>query len=321
MMVNAETAKKRTAGKKNMIWKQINQSRYIYVMLLPAVVSLFIFSYLPMPGIFIAFEDFSVKKGIFGSEWVGLKNFELLFSFSDFWKALKNTLIISTGRLIFEFPAAIVLALLINEIKSSKFKRVMQTIYTFPHFLSWVIIAGILNNVLRYDGLVNTILASLGVIEEPVGFLSTPGIFRAVMYITNIWKEAGWSSIIYIAAISGIDNELYESAEIDGASRLQKVFFITLPCIAGTIAILFILAVGNIMNAGFDQIFNMYNPVVKDVSNILDTYIYDMTFRQAPDYGFSTAVGLFKSVVGFIMILIANRVCRKMTGHGIYSVE
>jgi len=320
-MIVSEAVKKNSAGKNRTLWKKIRQSWCFYVMLLPAIITLFLFSYLPMPGILIAFEDFSVRKGIFGSDWVGLKNFRMLFSFADFWKALKNTVIISSGRLVFEFPAAIILALLINEVKSSKFKRVTQTIYTFPHFLSWIIVAGILNNILRYDGLVNAILTGLGIIKEPIGFLSTPGIFRPMLFITNIWKEAGWSSIIYIAAISGIDGELYEAAEIDGASRLQKVFFITLPCIAGTIVILFILAIGNILNAGFDQVFNMYNPVVKDVSNILDTYIYDMTFRQAPDYGFSTAVGLFKSVVGFILILLANNVSQKINGHGLYSAE
>jgi putative aldouronate transport system permease protein len=291
----------------------------IYVMLLPAMASLFIFSYIPMPGILLAFEDFSAKAGVFGSKWIWFENFELLFSFADFWKALSNTVIISCGRLIFEFPAAIILALMINEVKSGRLKKTLQTVYTFPHFLSWIIVAGILNNILRQDGLLNAFLTALGIVRDPIGFLSTPGIFRPVLYITDIWKEAGWSSIIYIAAISGIDEELYEAALIDGANRIQKILHITLPCIAGTIAILFILSVGNLLNAGFDQIFNMYNAVVRDVSNILDTYIYDMTFRQAPDYGFSAAIGLFKSVIGLLLIIGADRVSKKLTGHGVYG--
>jgi putative aldouronate transport system permease protein len=319
MAVNV-AGKQRATGKTHGLRRQVRQNWYIYVMLLPAILSLIVFSYLPMPGVLLSFEEFSVKAGIFGSKWIGLKNFELLFSFSDFWKALSNTIIISLGRLLFEFPAAIILALLINEVKSGKFRKTVQTVYTFPHFLSWIIVAGILTNMLRLDGLVNAFLTATGIVKSPVGFLSTPGIFRPVLYMTDIWKEAGWSSIIYIAAISAIDEEMYEAALIDGANRLQKMLYITLPCIAGTIAILFILAVGNMLNAGFDQIFNMYNPIVKDVSNILDTYIYDMTFGRAPDYGFSAAIGLFKSVVGLILIIGADRVFQKMTGHGIYSV-
>lgn len=319
-MVAYRAGRQRAAGRARGLRRQIRQNWYIYVMLLPAVLSLIVFSYLPMPGVLLAFEDFSAKAGIFGSKWIGLKNFELLFSFSDFWKALSNTVIISAGRLLIEFPAAIILALLINEVKSGKFRKTVQTIYTFPHFLSWIIVAGILTNMLRLDGLLNAVLTTIGVVKSPVGFLSTPGIFRPVLYATDIWKEAGWSSIIYIAAISAIDEELYEAAIIDGANRMQKMLHITLPCIAGTIAILFILAVGNMLNAGFDQIFNMYNPIVKDVSNILDTYIYDMTFGRAPDYGFSTAIGLFKSVVGLILIIGADRFFQKITGHGIYSV-
>lgn len=318
-MVIRESVKPGARARFSAVWRQMKLNKHIYIMLLPAVASLIIFSYIPMPGVLMSFENFSVKAGIFGSKWIWFKNFELLFSFADFWKALKNTVIISCGRLLLEFPAAIILALMINEVKSGKFRKISQTVYTFPHFLSWVIVAGILNNVLRQDGMVNALLTTLGIVEKPVGFLSTPGIFRPVLYLTDIWKEAGWSSIIYIAAISGIDGELYEAAVIDGANRIQKILHITIPCIAGTIAILFILSVGNLLNAGFDQIFNMYNPVVRDVSNILDTYIYDMTFRQAPDYGFSAAIGLFKSVVGLLLIIGADRIFNRLTGHGIYS--
>jgi len=290
----------------------------IYAMLLPAIASLIIFSYMPMPGVIMAFQQYSPRGGIFGSTWVGLRNFHFLFSLPEFWRVLNNTIIISLGRLLFEFPAAIILALLINEVRAKRFRRVVQTIYTFPHFLSWVIVAGILTNVLRLDGLLNHVLVSIGLFDEPYGFLARSDTFRFVLFSTNIWKQAGWSAIIYIAAIAGIDSEMFEAATIDGANRLQIMFFITLPAIMGTIMILFILAISGILNAGFDQIFNMQNPIIKDVSNIIDTYVYQITFERSPNYGFSAAVGLFKSVIGVFLLLMANFLSVKLTGSGLY---
>lgn len=283
------------------IWK----NRYLYLFLIPGVLFFAIFSYKPMAGIILAFKKYNASLGIFGSKWVGFQHFERMFRTGDAIVTVKNTLIISLGRLVFEFPFPILLAILINEMRGKKVKRVYQTIYTFPHFLSWVLIGTILTNFLSDRGTINSILRLLG--QPPVNFLANVSIFRGVIYITSIWKSAGWSAVIYMAAIAGISPEQYEAALVDGANRLQRIWHITLPGIRSTIIVLFILQVGNMMNGGFDQIFNIYNPVVKPVSNIIDTYVYSITFESVADYGFSTAVGLFKSVVNIILLLVANK--------------
>ena len=307
--------------KKSFFQRYIKPYWYIYVMLLPALVTLAIFSYAPMPGVLLAFKKYSARKGIWGSKWVGLKNFRMLFSYAAFGKALKNTLLISCGRLLLEFPASVVMALLLNEVRHEKLRKGLQTVFTFPHFLSWVIVAGILKNILRLDGMLNAALQTLGLIGEPIAFMSTPSMFRGILYVTDIWKEVGWSSIIFMAAIAGVDEQLYEAALMDGANRFQQTLHVTLPGIAGTVAIMFILQVGGLLNAGFDQIFNLRNAVVADEANILDTYIYDMTFSSSPDYGFSAAIGLFKSVIGLVLILLADRFSFAVTGQGIYAVK
>ena len=307
--------------KKSFFQRYIKPYWYIYVMLLPALVTLAIFSYAPMPGVLLAFKKYSARKGIWGSNWVGLKNFRMLFSYAAFGKALKNTLLISCGRLLLEFPASVVMALLLNEVRHEKLRKGLQTVFTFPHFLSWVIVAGILKNILRLDGMLNAALQTLGLIGEPIAFMSTPSMFRGILYVTDIWKEVGWSSIIFMAAIAGVDEQLYEAALMDGANRFQQTLHVTLPGIAGTVAIMFILQVGGLLNAGFDQIFNLRNAVVADEANILDTYIYDMTFSSSPDYGFIAAIGLFKSVIGLVLILLADRFSFAVTGQGIYAVK
>ncbi len=307
--------------KKSFFQRYIKPYWYIYVMLLPALVTLAIFSYAPMPGVLLAFKKYSARKGIWGSNWVGLKNFRMLFSYAAFGKALKNTLLISCGRLLLEFPASVVMALLLNEVRHEKLRKGLQTVFTFPHFLSWVIVAGILKNILRLDGMLNAALQTLGLIGEPIAFMSTPSMFRGILYVTDIWKEVGWSSIIFMAAIAGVDEQLYEAALMDGANRFQQTLHVTLPGIAGTVAIMFILQVGGLLNAGFDQVFNLRNAVVADEANILDTYIYDMTFSSSPDYGFSAAIGLFKSVIGLVLILLADRFSFAVTGQGIYAVK
>ena len=305
--------------KKSFARKYIKPYWHIYLMLLPAVVVLGVFSYGPMPGILLAFKKYSAKAGIWGSQWVGLKNFNMLFQYPIFRTYLMNTVIISCGRLFIEFPSAILVALMLNEVRSSKYRRTLQTISTFPHFLSWIIVAGIMKNLLRLDGMVNAVLTATPFFDEPFRFLTSPGMFRSLLYTTNIWKEVGWSAIIYIAAISGIDEQLYEAAIIDGAGRFKQTLHVTLPGIAGTIAILFILSVGGFLNAGFDQIFNMRNDVVEPVGNILDTYVFDMTFRSKPDYSFGAAVGLFKSAIGMALLFLADFFARKVSGRGIYS--
>ncbi len=228
-----------------------------------------------------------------------------------------NTVVISFCRILFQFPVPIILALLINEIRSQRYKKVLQTIYTFPHFLSWVIVASIMLNLLGNNGTVNAMLSALGM--EPINFLGDEKIFRPMLYITENWKGAGWSAIIYMAAISGIDTEQYEAADIDGAGRLMKMVYITLPCIKPIIVVMFILAVGGIMNAGFDQIFNLSNPAVRDVSDILDTYIYRITFQSSADFSFSTAISLFKSVINFIFLISCDRVSKLVGENGLFA--
>lgn len=305
---------KRT-GLARRIWKK----RYAYFFLLPGLLFFAVFAYTPMVGLIQAFEKYSARLGLFKSPWVGLDNFERIFITPLAMKSIINTLTISLGRIVFEFPAPIILALLLNEMRGTRIKRLYQTVFTFPHFLSWVIVAIILQDFLGSSGAVNHILVSLGM--GKVNFLSTPDYFRPLLYITSCWKTMGWSAIIYIAAISGVGTELYEAAAIDGAGRLRRIWHITLPCIKSTIIIMLILKIGKSMNAGFDQVFNMRNAVVKSVADIIDTYVYDITFQSTPNYGFSTAVGMFKSIINALLLLFANYGSQKLFGQGLFGAE
>lgn len=312
--------KQRTASsvpKKTSLWKRILLNWQVYVLLLPGLIWYTIFCYMPMGGLSLAFKTYKANLGIWMSPWIGLQNYEFVFRDPDFFRALSNTVVIIFCRILFQFPVPIILALLINEIRSQRYKKVLQTIYTFPHFLSWVIVASIMLNLLGNNGTVNAMLSALGM--EPINFLGDEKIFRPMLYITENWKGAGWSAIIYMAAISGIDTEQYEAADIDGAGRLMKMVYITLPCIKPTIVVMFILAVGGIMNAGFDQIFNLSNPAVRDVSDILDTYIYRITFQSSADFSFSTAISLFKSVINFIFLISCDRVSKLVGENGLFA--
>ncbi|HOJ10453.1 MAG TPA: ABC transporter permease subunit [Clostridiales bacterium] len=304
---------------KNSLWKRMSYYKYFYLLILPAVIFYIIFSYMPMYGVVLAFKNFSYSKGILRSPWAarhGFEHFYRIFSDAAFKKAFANTLIISVQRIIFEFPVPIILALLINEIGKSKYKRFVQTVLTFPHFVSWIIVTGIFFNILSDQGVLNQIIVAFG--GEKVSILTQKSTFRALLYVTNNWKEAGWGTIIYLAAISGVSIELYEAAIVDGAKRFQLVKYVTWPAIRSTIGIMLILAIANIMNAGFDQIFNMYNAAVYDVADIIDTLIYRRTFIIGADFSSSTAIGLFKSVVNFIMLFTGNAIVKKMSGRGIY---
>ena len=305
-------------SKKQSLGARIWKSRYIYLFLLPGVIYYVLFCYKPMLGLVLAFKKYNAGLGIFASPWVGMANFQRLFVTPMAKAAIFNTLRISLCRLLIEFPCPILLALMLNEMPGRKVKRVYQTVCTFPHFLSWIIIARILQDLFETNGVVNVLLMSLGK-DSQVRFLSTPSLFTGLIYFTAIWKEAGWSAIIYIAAIAGISQDLYEAATIDGASRLQSIWHITLPGIRSTIIILLIMSIGHMMNAGFDQIFNMRNPTVKASVDIIDTYVYDITFGSVPDYGFSTAVGMFKSVINCILLLSANTLTRRLTGEGLFN--
>jgi putative aldouronate transport system permease protein len=268
-----------------------------------------------MYGIILAFKKFNFAKGITGSPWIGFANFVDAFRMPGFWTAFWNTIIIAFYRIIIAFPFPIVLAILINEVGSSKSKRFFQTVYTFPHFLSWIIISGILLNIFGNSGIANQLLSGLGC--QKVEFLTSKSAFRAFIIATDIWKEAGWGTIIYLAAIAGIDPELYEAAALDGVKRFQQMWHITFKSILPTVSIMLILQLGTIMQSGgggFDQIFNLYNAAVYDVGDIIDTFIYRSTFGGAITFGVSTAIGLFKSVLNFLFLFGGNALVRWASG-------
>ncbi len=316
--VKNESAKAQNPGKRT-LWQRIWEHKLLYLMLIPLVAYLLVFCYYPMYGVVLAFKDYSFAKGILRSPWAkmhGFNNFMRLFRDPSFFTAFKNTIVISFGRLLFEFPVPIFLSLLINEIRSTKYKRVVQTVYTFPHFISWIIVSGLFFNLFSNDGVINQLLLLLGLGRQTV--LTTPSSFRPLIFISSDWKEMGWSAIIYLATISGINPELYEAARIDGAGRGQLAWHITLPCIRGTIAIMLVMQVASMMNAGFDQLFNLSNVAVREVSDIIDTLIYRKAFSDGTNFGYTTAIGLFKSVINFAMLLLANGLVKKTTGKGIY---
>ncbi len=287
------------------------------MIMLPGIAWFIIFAYGPMSGLQLAFKEYSTKLGIWGSHWCGLENFEYVFRDPSFLRSVGTTLWINAGRLLFQFPVPIFLALLFNELRLKRYKKVIQTVLTFPQFLSWVIVASIVINILSYDGLVNSIVAAFG--GKTINFVGSASMFQPLLYITEGWKSAGWGAIIYMAAISGIDVDQYEAADLDGASRLQKIFRITIPNILPTISVMFVLQMGNLMSGGFDQVFNLSNPAVKDVSEILDMYIYNISFGSTPDFGFSTAVSLFRSVVNCAFLVAADRGAKALGGSGLFA--
>lgn len=298
--------------------KRIQNNALLYVMLAPVLAWYIIFCYFPMAGITLAFKEYRFDGGLWNSPWIGLDHFIKMLSDANFLIAVKNTLIFSLGGIVLQMPCAIILAILVNEVKGKRGKKFFQTVITFPHFISWVVLAGILTNLFGSSGIINQLLNAVGF--SPVSPLTEPGAFRAFVWGSNIWKEIGWDSIIYIAAITSIDTGLYEAAEVDGAGRLQKIWHITLPGIRSTIVIMLILAVGQMMNNGrFDQIFNLYTPMVYSTADTLDTYIFRETFTKGSlNFGYSTAIGLFKSVIGVIMITVSNKISTVFGEQGLF---
>lgn len=288
---------------------------YLYLMVLPALLWFIIFSYLPMGGIVMAFQDFRPTRGFFESKWVGLKHFRLLFENTQFWRAFNNTLIISSLKLFFGFFTPVVLALLLNEIFNVRVKKTIQTILYLPHFLSWAIMAGILTNLLGSDGTVNQVIKALG--GQPVSIMANKDAFVPFLVITHVLKTMGWGSIIYIAAITGINPTYYEAAVIDGAGRFKQALYITIPCILPTVTIMFILSVGGLVNAGFDQIFVLYNPSVQPVSDIIDTLVFRAGLQEAK-HSYAAAAGLFKSVIGCALVIITNSVAKAAGGDSLF---
>lgn len=299
--------------------KRMIEYKYFYILVAPLLAYYIVFEYVPLYGLVLAFKEFNFSKGIWGSEWVGLANFREIFYLNDFWIAFRNTVIIAFGRLLFEFPVPIVVAILLNEVRTARLKKFYQVVYTFPHFLSWVIISGILINFLGTFGVLNQLLDIFGF--QKVNLLVDPSSFRALIFSSSLWRDMGWGTIIYLAAIAGINPSLYEAASIDGANRLQRMWHITWPGLKSTVAILFILNVGAMMSSGgggFDQIFNLYNPAVYEKADILDTYIYRRTFSVGESFGTSTAVGLFKSIINFVLLYTANKAAKRLGQEGLF---
>ncbi len=292
------------------------RNRWLYFMLLPGCLYFIVFKYVPMWGVIIAFQNYQPYLGIAGSDWVGARHFIRLFTEPTFYMLLKNTLMIFLWNICFSFPFPIILALLLNEMGRQVYKRVIQSLIYIPHFMSWVIVVSLSYILLTTEGgLINELIVMMG--GEKINFLLSEQWFRPIYVIQNIWKEAGWGTIIYLAALAGVDLQLYEAARIDGANRLRQLWHITLPAIRSTIVILFILRVGDILELSFDQVFLMINAMNRSVAEIFDTYVYTAGIMQGL-YSYSTAVGLFKSAVGLVMVLIANHLSKRFGEEGIF---
>ncbi len=302
------------------VWQRLKDEKWLQLMAWLGLIWMLIFNYAPMYGLLIAFKkNYRITTPLFSMEFLksawadnfGFQHFINFFKDEEFANVMVNTLGISLLKLLICFPLPIVFAIFLNEVRSDRFKKSIQTISYLPHFLSWVVLGGILTSWLDENGFLNQLLVNSGLMRKPLSYLAYPKFFWAIVVISDLWKELGWSAIIYLAAISGIDQQMYEAAEIDGASRLRQIFSITLPSIKGTIIIMFILAVGGLLNSNFDQIFVLWNPLNSERSNVIDIYTYTTAMRSMR-YSYASAIGLFKSVVAFILLFIANQVTKKV---------
>jgi putative aldouronate transport system permease protein len=290
----------------------------LQAMVIPGLIWMIVFNYLPMTGVVMAFKNFRLAyRSIFQGAWIGWANFREFFRDDYFGITVANTLGISLLKLVVGFPIPILFALLLNELRNLRFKKIVQTISYLPHFLSWVVLGGIMITWLSKSGVINDLLVGLGLSSARVSYLGKPQYFWVLMLISDTWKELGWSAIIYLAAISGIDPQMYEAATVDGATRLKKAWYITLPTIKGTICILFILAVSGMLNSNFDQIFVLKNALNAERATVLDIYTYEMGMRNGR-FGYATAIGLFKSVVGTVLLLSANFTSKRLMGRSLY---
>ena len=294
---------------------RINRDKYLIMMIIPAIIFYIVFCYVPMYGILMAFQKFNPKAGIFGSAFVGFDNFVKVFDDAKFWLAFRNTLIIGSVKIVISFLGAVIIALLLNELRMIKTKKTIQTIVTFPHFLSWVVVSGFVFSLFAYNGAVNSLVEAMG--GSRTNFLLDKNFFFGMIFASDIWKEAGWGSIIYLATMAGIPQDQYEAADIDGATRLQKIWHITLPGIKPTAILLLIMSVGGVLSAGFDQILNLGNDVLRDDVNIIDTYIYYHYVSGSGNAGIGTAIGLFKSVVSFALVIAVDRIAKACGERGI----
>ena len=302
---------------KSKIWKEMIRDRYLYLLLLPVIAYYLLFKYGPMYGILMAFKEFRVVDGIWGSPWVGFKYFERLFNSPDFFAILKNTILLNVYGLVLGFPVPVLLAILINEIRSVRYKKVIQSSLYVPHFISWIVLGGIFIGLLSpSSGIINIILVKVFHIK-PIYFMASTFWWPVMYVISGIWQSAGWGTIIYLAAISGIDAELFEAAQIDGANKFKQIWHITLPAIRGTVAIMLILRMGYMLDVGFEQIFILQNPAVRSVADVISTYVYRNGVQNGL-FSLTTAVGLFQSVVGLILVVTANKIVKSFGEGGLW---
>lgn len=311
--ITAGRGKRRKKG----AWAYFLAHPWLYILMIPGLFYILLFNYYPMYGVIIGFQEFNFVKGISGSQWIGIQNFAELFASEKFAQVLRNSIELSFMRIAWTFPMPILLALLLNEVRSIKFKRAVQTLVYIPHFISWVVVVGIITNILSptKEGLLNTLLGIFGI--PPVNLLTDTSTFRGVIVVAEIWKGAGWGTIIYLSALTRVDTEIYEAAAIDGANRLSVMWHITLPGIRPTIATMLILRLGSVLNNGFEQIFLLYTPLVYEVADVFETYTYRIGI-QGGRFSYSTAVGLFQSVVGFVMIMSSNYVSRRLSDSSLF---
>lgn len=303
--------KQDASKKRNERMKQMRRYMPFYFFALPAIVLLILFSYMPMPGIAIAFKDFKMARGIWGSDWSGFKQFQKVFTDPNFSRVLLNTVKISLLSLLTSFPVTIIFTLMVNELMNLKFKKVVQTITYMPHFLSWVVVGTFVYQMLSpTNGIVNAVLVGLGILEKPVYFMVQQNMFIPIYLIVNLWKSTGYSIVIYLATISGIDTQLYDAVMIDGANRFQKILYVTLPAMMPTMCTMLILSIGSLISVGFDPIFNLYNDAVYSTSDVISTFVYRKGLVDS-QYAFSTAVGLFQNVVSLLLVMFANWFARK----------
>lgn len=287
----------------------IHMNKYLYIMIIPVIAYYLIFYYAPLYGVVIAFKNFSPMKGVLGSSWVGMKNFEDFFTSIYAFRTIKNTFLLSFFSLLFSFPAPIILALLINEIQNIFFKKTVQTITYLPHFISLIVVCGLIVNFTQQEGLINNLIASLG--GRRILFMQRPEWFRPIYIASGIWQNVGWGSIIYLAALAGIDQQLYEAASMDGANRWQQAVHVTIPGIAPTIVVLLILNIGQMMNVGYEKVLLLYNPMTYTTADIISSFVYRMGLVNF-NYGYATAVGLFNSVINLVLLITANFISRKV---------
>lgn len=300
---------------KNNRFSNIRKYWPLYIMVIPGIAFFIAFRYVPLAGSVIAFQDYSVFQGFFNSPWVGVKHFKTLLNYQDFRRVFTNTVILGFLRTVVAYPVPIIMSLMLNEIRDGILKKGIQTSLYIPHFLSWVIVAGLTFDILGIGGIFNNIRGFFG--YGPILIMQKESYFRTIYVITGIWKNAGWGMVIYLAAISGIDPGLYESAMIDGATRLKQMRYITFPLIVPTIVTMFLLDIGSFLELGFDQVFNLLTPMTYRVGDIIDTYVYRIGIQQA-QYSFTTAVGIFQSVIGFILVFTFNKISNKYSEGGLW---